>query len=413
MNGSASGRQVVAVLAASLIVLALLAGFLGYSYLGAQSEYQNLKSEYGSLKSEYQSVAGQVTILSNAQNQLQLQVEKLQTNLPSGNISEDQVGVRVFKAAEASLVFIGNKQQGPEGLATVASGSGFTYDLYGHIVTNNHVVEGAAAIEVTFPDGTVLPAQVVGTDPYSDVAVLKVEALPGLLKPVLLGDSSKIVVGQRVFALGNPFGLRASMTEGIVSQIDRELETASRYLIIGVIQVDAAINPGNSGGPLLDASAMVIGVNTAIATSTGEFSGVGLAIPMNMVKRVADSIVKTGKFDHPYVGIMGTDVTPAIAKAMGLEEPRGFLVTQVVPGGPADRAGIRGGTRQEVIDGVQTTLGGDVIVAVDGKEIKGLYDSLSYTENNKSPGDKIVFTIMRDGKTQTVDLILGVRPPPQ
>lgn len=413
MNSSTGRKQVVAVLAVSLAVVALLAGFLGYSYLAAQSEYQSLKSEYQSLKSEYENLAAQATALRNDQNQLQLQLEKLQTIPPSVNVSEVQVGVRVFQSAEASLVFISNKQQGLQGLAPVASGSGFTYDSQGHVITNNHVVEEADAVDVTFPDGTVLPAQVVGTDPYSDVAVLKVNASPSLIKPILFGDSSKIAVGQRIFALGNPFGLRASMTEGIVSQIDRELQTELGYLIIGVIQVDAAVNPGNSGGPLLDASAEVVGVNTAIRTTTGEFSGVGFAIPINMVRKVANSIIATGKFDHPYVGIRGTDVTLGIAQAMDLMEPRGFLVTEVVPDGPADQAGIRGGTREEVVDGVQMILDGDVILAVDGEEIIGLYDALSYIEGNKSPGDKIAFTIIRDGKTQTLDLTLGVRPPPQ
>mgnify|MGYP001121399377 CR=1 FL=1 len=406
MKGSAGGRQVVAVLAASLIVVTLLAGFLGYSYLVAQSEYQNLKSEY-------QILATQVTSLRNDQSQLQLKLEKLQTNAPSVNVSEDQVGVGVFEAAEASLVFITNKQQGLEGLAPVASGSGFTYDLYGHIITNNHVVEGADAVDVTFPDGTVLPAEVVGTDPYSDVAVLKVDASSILIKPIVLGDSSKIAVGQRVFALGNPFRLRASMTEGIVSQIDRELQTEYGYLIIGVIQVDAAINPGNSGGPLLDINAEVIGVNTAIESTTGEFSGVGFAIPINMVKRVANSIIATGKFEHPWVGMSGMDVTPAIANAMGLTEPTGFLLTGVISGSPADRAGMKAGTRQETVEGVQVNLGGDVIIAVDGQAIKGLYDALTYIEGNRSPGDEVVFTIMRDGKTQDIHLTLGVRPPPQ
>jgi len=406
MKGSAGGRQVVAVLAASLIVVTLLAGFLGYSYLVAQSEYQNLKSEY-------QILATQVTSLRNDQSQLQLKLEKLQTNAPSVNVSEDQVGVGVFQAAEASLVFITNKQQGLEGLAPVASGSGFTYDLYGHIITNNHVVEGADAVDVTFPDGTVLPAEVVGTDPYSDVAVLKVDASSILIKPIVLGDSSKIAVGQRVFALGNPFRLRASMTEGIVSQIDRELQTEYGYLIIGVIQVDAAINPGNSGGPLLDINAEVIGVNTAIESTTGEFSGVGFAIPINMVKRVANSIIATGKFEHPWVGMSGMDVTPAIANAMGLTEPTGFLLTGVISGSPADRAGMKAGTRQETVEGVQVNLGGDVIIAVDGQAIKGLYDALTYIEGNRSPGDEVVFTIMRDGKTQDIHLTLGVRPPPQ
>jgi len=413
MNSSTGRKQVVAVLAVSLAVVALLAGFLGYSYLTAQSEYQSLKSEYQSLKSEYESLAAQATALRNDQNQLQLQLEKLQTIPPSVNVSEVDVGVRVFQSAEASLVFITNKQQGLQGLAPVASGSGFTYDSQGHVITNNHVVEGADAVDVTFPEGTVLPAQVVGTDPYSDVAVLKVNASPSLIKPILFGDSSKIAVGQRIFALGNPFGLRASMTEGIVSQIDRELQTELGYLIIGVIQVDAAVNPGNSGGPLLDASAEVVGVNTAIRTTTGEFSGVGFAIPINMVRKVANSIIATGKFDHPYVGIRGTDVTLGIAQAMDLMEPRGFLVTEVVPDGPADQAGIRGGTREEVVSGVPMILDGDVILAVDGEEIRGLYDALSYVEGNKSPGDEIAFTIIRDGKTQTIDLTLGVRPPPQ
>jgi S1-C subfamily serine protease len=278
-------------------------------------------------------------------------------------------------------------------------------------VTNHHVVSGADAIEVTFLDGTTLKATLVGSDPYSDLAVIKIEARKTLV-PVVLGDSSELYVGETVLAVGNPFGLSGSMTKGIVSQLGRTLQTSGNYLIVGVIQVDAAINPGNSGGPLLNLKGEVVGVNTAIASMTGEFAGIGFAIPSNLVKKVVPAIISQGYYPHPWLGISGLDVTPAIAEAMNLPNATGFLVTEVLKGSPAAEAGLRGGTNVAVIEGVKVPIGGDVIVGVDQIRVRQLLDLLVYLEYQKNVGDQVKLRIIRDGVEEELTVRLGERPPP-
>ncbi|MEE9585353.1 MAG: trypsin-like peptidase domain-containing protein [Nitrososphaerales archaeon] len=293
-----------------------------------------------------------------------------------------------------------------------AQGSGFVFDNQGHIVTNNHVVEGATSISVTFLDGTSVEAELIGRDVYSDLAVIKVESASKTLKPISLGNSSALKVGEQVAAIGNPFGLSGSMTLGIVSQLGRSSQILGGYSLIDLIQIDAAVNPGNSGGPLLNMMSEVVGVNTLILSRSGASEGVGLAIPSNMINRVANSLIETGSYKHPWVGIQGTDVTPGIAEAMNLPEAKGFLIIQVLPGSPAEKAGLRGGDQEVSIDGLTLVVGGDVITGVDDIDARQLNELLLYTERYKSPGDTLTFKVFREGKVQSIDLVLGERPPP-
>jgi serine protease Do len=309
-------------------------------------------------------------------------------------------------------------------------GSGFVYDSEGHIITNNHVVAGAAGdLDVTFLDGNVYTAKLVGADPYADLAVLKVEGVPkDKLVPLSLGNSSSLKIGQPVAAVGNPFGLSGSLTLGIVSGLGRSLPASPpqdptipqldipsqpespTFSIPDIIQTDAAINPGNSGGPLLNLKGEVIGINTAIFSTTGAYSGVGFAIPSTMIKKVVSSLITTGSYTHPYIGITGIDVTPDIAKAMGLQEARGFLVTDVTAEGPAAKAGIQGGDLLTDINGRQIELGGDVIVKIDNNTVRKIDDVLTYLEREKQVGDTVQLTVLRDGQLQQLPVTLAARP---
>lgn len=315
-------------------------------------------------------------------------------------------------------------------------GSGFVYDNQGHIITNYHVVTESQGVpetnlenkelEVSFLDGRAYDARVIGVDQDSELAVLELENMTAdSLVPLPLGDSSHLKVGESVVAIGNPFGLSGSMTEGIVSGLGRILPPASEgdlmvqpqnnpsFLIPNIIQTDAAINPGNSGGPLLDTEGEVIGVNTAIFSNTGVYAGVGFAIPSNIIKKVVPELISTGEYRHPYVGIVGVDVSPEIASIMKLNESRGFLVTDVTAGSPAEKSGIRGGDILTNVDGTQIELGGDVIIAVDNVTVRKIDDLLSYLEAEQSVGENIILRIIRDGKIQDVEMTLAARPTPQ
>ncbi len=293
--------------------------------------------------------------------------------------------------------------------SSTSTGSGFIYNINGVIVTNNHVVEDASEFLVTFIDGTTIEASLLGTDPYSDIAVLKIENIPFQQYPLQLGNSADLRVGQKVYAIGNPFGLSGSITEGIISQLGRSITTTGGYLIVDVIQVDAAINPGNSGGPLLNEIGEVIGVTTAIVTTTGTFSGVGFAIPSDLVKRVVPSLIDQGLFKHPWIGILGLDVTIEIAEAMGLNEVKGFLITSITPNSPAYKAGLRSGNESTTIEGQTINIGGDVIVGIDGKDVVRIEDILSQIER-RNVGDTIHLIVIRDGSEATFTLTLGERP---
>jgi 2-alkenal reductase len=306
----------------------------------------------------------------------------------------------------------------PEG-----SGSGFVWSDQGYIVTNNHVVSGADSLEVTFADGVALPAELVATDPDSDLAVIKVDSGLVRLTPVELGDIADIKVGSRAIAIGNPFGMVGTMTTGIVSAIGRSLasnpDVATSFSIPQVIQTDAAMNPGNSGGPLLNEAGQVIGVNFQIRSQTGMSSGVGFAIPVNIVQRVVPALIQDGKYEHAYMGIRGQTYTPAWAGALDLPaDVRGAYVMSVAEGGPADRAGLRAATTDtDVMLGVSMNgpvylqSGGDLIIAIDKQPVKTFDDLLVFLESNRSPGDTITLTVLRAGGEQaTVTLTLAARP---
>jgi S1-C subfamily serine protease len=296
-------------------------------------------------------------------------------------------------------------------------GSGFVYDDNGHIITNHHVVSGGGnRLDVTFPDGTVYRASLIGSDPSADIAVLYVEEVSKeKLLPLSLADSSKVRVGEHVAAIGNPFGLSGSLSTGIVSGVGRQIPAQDEegFTIPDIIQTDAPINPGNSGGPLLNMRGEVIGINSAIYSTTGQFAGVGFAIPSNTIAQVVPSLITTGSYQHPWLGVAGRDMTPGIADRLGLYEPRGFLVMDVVAGSPAEKAGILKGNEDTIIDGIPIKLGGDVIIAVDNNTVRKIDDLLAYVEMEKSVGDDLELTILRQGKMMEVIATLAARPSQQ
>jgi serine protease Do len=296
-------------------------------------------------------------------------------------------------------------------------GSGFVWDMAGHIVTNNHVVAGASQISIVFADGTIVPATVVGTDSQSDLAVLQVNAPASELHPVQMADSSQVQVGQLAIAIGTPFGEQGTMTAGIISGLGRSLPASNSsvqgpsYTIPDVIQTDAPINPGNSGGILVNDQGQVIGVTSAIESPVQANAGVGFAIPSNIVSKVVPSLIQSGSYAHPWLGISGTSLTPDLAQAMGLKAgQRGALVVTVLAGSPAAQAGLQPSNTDVTINGVTTQVGGDVIVAINGQPIQSFDDLVSYLANNTTVGQTITLTILRGGNQQTASLTLAARP---
>ncbi len=307
--------------------------------------------------------------------------------------------------------------QPPETGPQTALGSGFVYDKKGHIITNNHVVANADKITVIFADDTEASATLVGTDPDSDLAVIKVDVDPEKLVPVQFGDSDALKVGQIVVAIGNPFGLEGSMTTGIVSGLGRLLPAGAvtpsgqRFSIPDVIQTDAAINPGNSGGPLLNLKGEVIGVNTAITSPVRGSSGIGYAVPSNIVTQVVPELIEKGHVEHPWLGISGTTLSAELAEAMGLDhDQRGVLVVEVVANSPADKADLRGSDTQVTIDGLQARVGGDVIVGIDEHPVEEFDDLLAYIVRETKVGQTVVLDILRDGEPMQVEVTLEARP---
>ncbi|MGQ9555333.1 MAG: S1C family serine protease [Anaerolineae bacterium] len=334
----------------------------------------------------------------------------LPTQLLQGLALLDDALANIYSRVGPSVVNIAVEKQGPGG-AGLATGSGWVWDTDGHIVTNNHVVEGANAIAVRFANEQVVDATIVGTDPDSDLAVIKVDVPAEMLVPAELGDSDKVRVGQTAIAIGNPFGFQGTMTSGIISAIGRVSRQASGFSLPNLIQTDAAINPGNSGGPLLDIYGRVIGVTTSIFSTTGEFAGIGFAVPVNMVKRVVPALIQSGHYAHPYLGITGLDLSPTLAQALGLTVERGVLVQAVTADGPAEQAGIRAGTRSVRPQGFPRSLmaDGDIIVAIDGQKISGMDDLVSRLEAF-NVGDQVTLTVLRDGQQVDVTVTLGARP---
>jgi S1-C subfamily serine protease len=351
----------------------------------------------------------------------------------------------LFRKVEGSVVQVSTSTDGDNANGKSGLASGFIYDGDGHIITNYHVVasaivdtnrlvsiNGDSEITVTFLDGSAYNARVVGSDQFSDLAVLKLEGdnIPyDKLVPLSIGDSIPLRVGEQVVAIGNPYGLSGSMTEGIISGLGRMIpsmpesptipddmaptvQSPSTYSIPDIIQTDAPINPGNSGGPLLNTRGEVIAINTAIFSTTGASAGVGFAIPSSTIKKVVPSLLATGTYQHPYIGIVGTAITPEIAVVLGLKEAKGFLVTEVADKSPAHEAGIRGGGDNLIrtLGGIEINREGDVILKVDDKSVRKIDDILTYLEREKNVGDTIQFTILRNGGTENIELTLGPRP---
>jgi S1-C subfamily serine protease len=309
-------------------------------------------------------------------------------------------------------------------------GSGFVYDNNGHVITNYHVVAPAASnnnndeLLVTFLDGSVYSADLVGSDQDADLAVIKVKNISSdKLTPLPLANSSALRIGESVVAIGNPFGLSGSMTEGIVSGLGRLLPSnengenfagtsPSSFSIPNIIQTDAAINPGNSGGPLIDMQGRAIGINTAIFSNTGVYSGVGFAIPSNTISKVANSLIQTGSYHHPYIGIVGVSLAPDLSKQIGVTETKGFLVTSITKGSPAEKADLQAGSNTKTLNGREINTGGDIILKIDNREVTKIDDILAYLESQKQVGDQVHLTILRDNAIRELDLVLGERPSP-
>ncbi len=297
-----------------------------------------------------------------------------------------------------------------------SGGSGFVWDDQGHIVTNHHVVDGADRLTVIFSDGTERQAEVLGSDPDSDLAVLKLEDTEGLTMPSApLGDSGAVKPGQLAVAIGSPFGQEFTITSGIVSAVGRTIRSGnSQFSIPEVIQTDAPINPGNSGGPLLDRNGHVIGVNTQIISRSGANSGIGFAVPINTAKRVIPELIENGQYQYAWLGISGTSLRPDVAELMDLpRDTRGTLVIDVTRDGPAEAAGLLGSDRSEQVEGLDLRLGGDIIIAIDGTQVRTIDDLIAYLVDNTRPEDESVLEVIReDGSRETIQVTLDRRPSP-
>lgn len=345
-------------------------------------------------------------------------------------VNPSVVAIDVVESASALPNLPQNHPNVGPGQAT-ALGSGFVWDASGHIVTNNHVIDGATQIQVTFSDGTTTAAKVVGTDPDSDLAVLSVNVPGNQLRPVQVADSTQVKVGQFAIAIGNPYGEQNTMTTGIISALGRSLPVDNSnsngnnngnglrnnfvqgptYTIPDVIQTDTPINPGNSGGVLLNSDGKLIGVTSAIESPAGVSAGIGFAIPSAIVQKVVPALISSGRFSHPYLGISGTTLGASLAQTMGLKsDQRGALVVTVQPNGPSAKAGLRGSSQPATVNGLQAQIGGDVITAIDGKPVKTFDDVIAYLASSTNVNQTVTLTILRDGKEQKIQVILAARP---
>jgi Trypsin-like serine proteases, typically periplasmic, contain C-terminal PDZ domain len=396
---------------ATILIIGIVAGAAAGTALGFALAGNVRQSSSSSLQQQLLALQGEVNLLKSQLSSLnQSSVTHSLPNNLTYIYNQVKYSVVVIEGiiSQTVITFFGPTTQ-----YGLIQGSGFVYSYNGsdYIITNNHVVNGASNITVIFIDGSSSYAKVIGTDPYSDLAVLNA-SIPPDVKPLTIVSSRYVQVGQAVVAVGSPFGLAGSMTFGIISQVGRTIteSTAGNYAIADVLQFSAPINPGNSGGPLLDTNGNVIGITTATVSNS---QGLGFAIPSDTILRELPSLIATGSYNsHPYLGIQGTDMTPYIASAAGLNITYGWLVESVTPNGPAAKAGIRGGNQQlQTVEG-QVTIGGDLIIAINGTRITNGDALSSYLEENTMPGQTVALTVVRGGHIITIDVVLGARPPP-
>jgi putative serine protease PepD len=326
-------------------------------------------------------------------------------------MSEDEaINVKVYSEAAPAVANIVTRTleydvfQDP--VPAEGAGSGFVMDTRGYILTNNHVIENSQAIEVTLGDGSRFPAKLVGTDVRDDVALVKIEPGDHKLTALPMGDSSTLQVGQHVLAIGNPFGFESTLTTGVVSALGRTVQTSDESFIDGAIQTDAAINHGNSGGPLLDSHGEVIGINSAIYSTSGTTAGIGFAIPINTAKRIANDLITTGRVPQVYLGIQAIALDPGFAQALGLPVDEGLLVEEVDQGSPAQRAGLQGGSRVVIAGMRRVAIGGDVVTAVNGEKVASQLD-MAVALDKVQPGDTVTLEVYRNNQKMNVRLTLG------
>jgi len=388
-------RFTAVLIAVSIVVGTVAGGLLSYSMVSKQ---------IADLQNQVSTLQEQVANLRSAQNV---------TNVFGGNVSLSALYDKIKGSVVTIYGFILQTNSSTT-YYTQIQGSGFVYNYTGQmiIVTNFHVVNNVVNITVTFIDGDGYRAVVLGSDPYADLAVLSINAPQNEYKPIEIVSSSILKVGDPIIAVGNPYGLTGSMTTGIVSQLGRSIteETTGGYSIANIIQITAPINPGNSGGPLLNYMGQVVGITAAIVSDS---QGLGFAIPSSTILREIGSLVKEGSYNHhPWLGVTGTDMSYEIATKMGINVTYGWLIVGVISGGPAEKAGLRGGAENALIAGSWVTIGGDVIIAMNGERITNMDDLTSYLEEYTSPGQVVNITIVRNRQTMTVQVELGTRPPP-
>lgn len=340
--------------------------------------------------------------------------ESASSELPTGSlVACEEVVVQVYENASPGVVYVENQRRarGLLGLPSQGSGSGFVIDQEGHILTNYHVVSNADKLLVALADGTTTEATVVGSDPGNDIALIKIDVAADKLRPIPLGDSSKLKVGQLAIAIGNPYGLERTVTTGVVSSLGRSMKSDTGRSIRDVIQTDAAINPGNSGGPLLNSQGEVIGINTAIESPSGGSVGIGFAVPVNSAKAALDGMKAGETIEHAWLGITGIKVTADLAEMLDLGVDQGAYVLSVTKGGPAAKAGLHGASvsTEDITSPKDMPEGGDVMVAIDGKAVSSVEDVASYIDT-KRPGDTVKVKVIRDKNEVEIDVTLAEWP---
>lgn len=412
-------RSLSTILMGTVIICLLIGGIVGY----AMSSFST-SSQINDLQSSVSTLQKQVLDLQSGNNSSSGNVTYVNPTFENNTyVLGDNVSLpQLYGEVKNSIVMVqGIVLEGYDFFGnpyySQVEGSGFVSNMTGQfaIITNYHVVQGAVNVTVTFTDGDTYTANVTGTDPYEDLATLSTEAPQSEYEPLKITSSSTLQVGDPVFAVGNPLGYTGSLTSGIVSALGRTVSVSwSSYEIADCIQTSAPINPGNSGGPLLNYAGEVVGITSYTATYQGVAAqGLGLAIPSSAILRETASLITNGSYNlHPWLGASGNDMTLGIAQAMNTSVTYGWLITQMTSGGPADKAGLRAGTTQIQIAGTSVTIGGDIITAINGARIRNIDDLSSYLEQNTLPGQTISVLLVRNGKTLTLQLVLGTRPPP-